>query len=118
MKIDNFEVRPCPYCGSERLMLANGGHSSWLCCRDCLMMGPSCETAEEAVRKWNSVYPALDTDFANVFLKALANEQNKKTYNSNDIEWIREKVRTMKVNINYILDQMSVILGGPENETS
>ena len=114
MRIDNFEVRSCPYCGSERLMLANGGVSSWLCCRDCLTMGPSCETPEEAVKKWNSVYPAIDADFSDVWIKALSNERNKKIYDSDDIEWIREKVKAMKVNVNYILDQISAILGGTE----
>lgn len=119
MKIDNFEVRPCPFCGSERLMLANGSNSAWVSCRNCLTMGPSCESAEEAVKTWNSVYPALDTDFADVFLKALAYERKKKLYNSDDIEWIREKIKAMKamkVNVNYILDQMELILGGPGNE--
>lgn len=115
MKIDNFEVRSCPYCGSERVMLANGSDSFWVCCRNCLTMGPSCESAEEAVAKWNSVYPALDADFSDVWIKALANERNKKTYDSDDIEWIREKVKAMKVNVNYILDQISVILGGDED---
>lgn len=116
MKIDNFEVRPCPYCGSERLTLANGSNLSWVFCKNCTSMGPSCENAEEAVKTWNSVYPALDADFADVFLKALANERNKKTYDSDDIECIREKVKAMKINVNYILDQMEVILGGPGNE--
>ena len=116
MKIDNFEVRPCPYCGTERLMLANGSKSSWVCCRNCQTMGPSCETPEEAVKKWNSVYPALDTDFADVFFKALANERNKKIYDSDDIEMVRENVNTIKVNVNYILDQISAILGGAEDD--
>lgn len=115
MKIDNFEVRSCPYCGSERLMLANVHNFSWVWCRNCQTMGPSCETPEEAVKKWNSVYPALDADFSDVWIKALANERNKKTYDSDDIEWIREKVKAMKVNVNYILDQISVILGGDED---
>lgn len=116
MKIEKCDARPCPFCGSERVMLANGSDSSWVCCQNCLTMGPSCESAEEAVKKWNSVYPALDTDFADVFLKALANERNKKTYDSDDIEWIREKIRAMKVNVNYILDQISAILGGTDND--
>lgn len=116
MKIDGYEVKPCPFCGSERLRISNNRVNYWAACRDCAALGPEEKTAEEAVKKWNSVYPAMDADFADVWVKALANERNKKIYNSDDIEWILEKVRAMKVNINYILDQIAVILGGAEND--
>lgn len=115
MKIDKCEVRPCPYCGSDNLKIQHlDGY--WVSCCDCWAQGPDADNAVTAVLKWNSVYPALDTDFADVFLKALANERNKKTYDSDDIEWIREKVKAMKVNVCYILDQIIAILGGPGNE--
>ena len=115
MKIDKCDVRNCPYCGSEDLKIYSFSPTDfWIGCRNCFAQGPTASDAVTAVLKWNSVYPALDTDFADVFLKALANERNKKTYDSDDIEWIREKVKAMKVNVNYILDQITVILGGAE----
>lgn len=110
MKIDNFEVRSCPFCGSERLMLANGGVSSWLCCRDCLTMGPSCETPEEAVTKWNSVYPVLNTDTAGDWLERWLKDQDKKIYHGGDIREIITLLLTLKTETERLTQRINTIL--------
>ena len=110
MKIDKFEVRSCPYCGSERLMLANQNSFSWVWCRNCQTMGPSCESAEEAVIKWNSVYPALDTNFAGERLERWLKDQGKKVYHEGDIREIITLLLTLKTETERLTQRINAIL--------
>lgn len=118
MKIDNFEVRPCPFCGSESLRLRNGSNLSWVFCRNCTSIGPSCENAEEAVKRWNSAYPALDANFVGVWLERWLKDQDKNVCHAGDIREIITLLLTLKTDIEHVTQRINAILsiGWPGNE--
>lgn len=48
-----MEIKPCPFCGSEKLYTDEGLFKKYVFCRNCHAYGPSGDTVEEALRLWN-----------------------------------------------------------------
>ena len=53
MKIDNHEVRPCPFCGSERVFLCERKDIYKMVCLNCFATGPEYRNMSGCIRRWN-----------------------------------------------------------------
>lgn len=53
MKIDKYEVRPCPYCGSERVFLCERRDIYNMVCLNCFATGPEYRNMSGCIRRWN-----------------------------------------------------------------
>lgn len=52
-----MELRPCPFCGSTNLRLAEPFQPDnvwWVLCPNCWAGGPKCETQADAQSAWNA----------------------------------------------------------------
>lgn len=52
------ELKPCPFCGSEGVLINSGNHWTMvyyrvICKRSCCFMGTFCSDPEIAVEQWN-----------------------------------------------------------------
>ena len=47
------ELKPCPFCGGEKISIIGPDEGYWTLCLDCLGEGGIGETVEEAVSLWN-----------------------------------------------------------------
>jgi len=53
------ELKPCPHCGSENLMMdtgLSGGDDSklfWIVCKECYSSGPALDKKSTATAAWN-----------------------------------------------------------------
>ena len=45
-------LKPCPFCGSERLVVHEGKYA-WVNCLNCETDGPVKQLGEEAIEAWN-----------------------------------------------------------------
>ena len=51
------ELKPCPFCGSENVMVDHAGSKTpycWAYCADCGACGETMMDAEDAAAKWNT----------------------------------------------------------------
>ena len=58
MEAEEIKIGPCPFCGSDQAKLheSSDKYFYWVSCRndDCITLGPSCQTREEAIEAWNA----------------------------------------------------------------
>ena len=43
----------CPFCGYDDVQFDESGAEIYLCCPNCLMLGPRAATVESAIESWN-----------------------------------------------------------------
>lgn len=46
-------LKPCPFCGSEEVIMEDGYGLFYVRCADCGASASYCETDEEAISAWN-----------------------------------------------------------------
>lgn len=49
-----MEIKPCPFCGSEKVNVGTHGNNLYACCYSCNSCGPYGISKEEAIERWNS----------------------------------------------------------------
>lgn len=46
-------IRPCPFCGGSVQRVKNSGRWGWFVSCQCAAVGPSADTRELAIKRWN-----------------------------------------------------------------
>lgn len=47
------ELKPCPFCGSYKQRVKSSGRWGWFVSCECAAVGPSAESRESAIARWN-----------------------------------------------------------------
>ena len=48
------QIKPCPFCGSEKVNVGTHGNNLYVCCYGCNSCGPYGISEEEAIKLWNA----------------------------------------------------------------
>ena len=48
------ELKPCPFCGAQNARVKSSGRWGWFVSCQCAAVGPSSESRQEAIERWNT----------------------------------------------------------------